>query len=139
LSAAWHGSALKVYSPGANLLPTVHAADLAAYVAALLSCCAGPSASAAPAPGPASQSLGCTAATTTRMWQQQAAAEGAHEGPSQQYLLVADARAVGQRELVEAVSSALGSGRVEEVPLCELLLEGQLVGALRCMFGRAAK
>ncbi len=126
-SAAWQGSTLKVYAPGTNLLPTIHAADLAAYVSALLGSCTG-----SPSAPPASSGPCLSrSATLTRAAQQQAAAGQGQPGagPAQQYLLVADARAVAQRELVEAVSRALGSGLVEEAQLGELLLGGQPVGA----------
>jgi hypothetical protein len=149
-SAAWHGRALKVYASGSNLLPTIHVSDLAAYVTALLASCAADTdwASASPiastSTSPANTTLRslATFGHTTATVAAAAAAAGAGAaaagtgslGALGQYLLVADPKAVSQRDLVSAVSKALGCGQVKEAALGQLLLGSQQVSPLAATF-----
>lgn len=146
-SAAWHGRALKVYASGSNLLPTIHVSDLAAYVTALLASCAAdtdwdsasPVASTSTSPANTTlRSLPTFGHTTSTVAAAAAAADaGAGAagtgslGSLGQYLLVADPKAVSQRDLVSAVSKALGCGQVKEAPLGQLLLGSQQVSWLQ--------
>lgn len=135
-----------MYASGSNLLPTIHVADLAAYVTGLLASCAEDADWAAASPAASSSSstpanttlrsmgtfshassavaAAAAAATTAAL---SAAAGPGSLGTLGQYLLVADPKAVSQRDLVSAVSKALGSGQVKEAPLGQLLLGSQQV------------
>lgn len=108
----------KVYGLGTNILPLIHVADLARYIAEVAAWRLPAAASTS-----ATQSLSASGLSSTNLLVGGAGGATASAfSPPPQYLLIADEGQATQAQVVQAVSTALGTGKISPVPADELLL-----------------